>query len=192
MELQVVERRLEAGESLQLEPCRRVVYDVEQNTASFADGSLTLEGPLHSLCFELVAESSDEAKLSAAVDLDGGSPRLMRCDRVDFPPGGCAYLHTHQGPGIRVLLQGTIRIDTDGTSHEYAPLEAWFESGPVPVFAAASETEPTAFVRCMVLPAELQGKSSIRYVRAEDADKPKLQRYQVFVDEPLADLTVSS
>jgi hypothetical protein len=35
----------------------------------------------------------------------------------------------------------------------------------------------------MILPRELKGKSSIRYVKPEDADKPKLQIYRVFVDE---------
>ena len=59
--------------------------------------------------------SADGALLSAPVELDG-DPRLIRCDRVDFPPGGVAYLHTHQGPGVRVLLHGTIRIDTAGRS----------------------------------------------------------------------------
>jgi hypothetical protein len=29
----------------------------------------------------------------------------------------------------------------------------------------------------------VRGKSSIRYVRPEDADKPKLQTYRVYVDE---------
>jgi hypothetical protein len=86
---------------------------------------------------------------------------------------------------VRVLLHGSIRIDTAGTSESYGPLEAWFEPGPEPVFAAASETEPTAFVRCMVLPAHLLGQSSIRYVRDEDAAKPKRQQYTVFLDEPL-------
>jgi quercetin dioxygenase-like cupin family protein len=123
--------------------------------------------------------------VSRAVDLEPDQDVLLRCDRVDFPPGGVAYLHTHRGPGIRVLLHGSIRIDTDGSSHAYGPLQAWFEPGPVPVFAAASEQEATAFVRCMVLPAELRGASSIRYERPEDAGKPKAQRYQVFVDEPL-------
>ena len=32
---------------------------------------------------------------------------MLRCDRVDFPPGGVAYRHTHPGPGLRVLLAGT-------------------------------------------------------------------------------------
>lgn len=188
MDLQVVERRLGEGESCRLEARQRVVYDIDADEARFSAESLTLEGPLHALLFELVSAAEVGAKLSAPVALDG--ERLMRCDRVDFPPGGVAYTHTHQGPGIRVLLHGDIRIDTGGESHAYKPLEAWFESGPVPVFAAASETEPTAFVRCMILPAELQGKSSIRYVHAEDADKPKPQRYRVYVDEPLS-LSVS-
>jgi hypothetical protein len=32
----------------------------------------------------------------------------MRCDRIDFPPGGIAYRHTHPGPGIRRLLFGSV------------------------------------------------------------------------------------
>jgi quercetin dioxygenase-like cupin family protein len=109
----------------------------------------------------------------------------MRCDRVDFPPGGCAYLHTHPGPGIRCLLAGRIRIESGGETHEYGPLEAWFESGPEPVFAAASETEPTAFVRVLLLPGEWAGKRTIQYVNPEDAEKPKTQQATVFLDEPI-------
>ena len=41
----------------------------------------------------------------------------------------------------------------------------------------------TSFARVMVLPAELRGRSSIRYVLPEDADKPKRQTYQLFVDD---------
>jgi hypothetical protein len=120
--------------------------------------------------------------ISAPLDIDLSSDHLMRCDRVEFPPGGVAYLHTHRGPGIRVLLFGRCRIDTAGASHEYGPLEPWFESGPEPVFAATSDIESTAFVRVMILPAELRGVSSIRYEREEDRDKPKPQRYQVYLD----------
>lgn len=123
--------------------------------------------------------------LSAELGLHTETGHLLRCDRVDFPPGGVAYLHTHRGPGIRVLLSGSIRIETAGTSHEYGPLEAWYESGPEPVFATASQTEPTAFARLMILPASLTGQSSIRYEREEDRDKPKPQRYQVYLDRPL-------
>jgi hypothetical protein len=106
---------------------------------------------------------------------------LMRCDSVAFPPNGCAYLHTHQGPGIRCLIDGGIRIDTEGASHCYAPGGAWFEAGPAPVFAQAAD-RPTRFIRVMVLPARLLGQSSIAYVNAEDRHKPKSQRYKVYVD----------
>ena len=185
MELQVVEHRLADGESVELEPAPRVLYSVDDDDARYAIGAQGVSGPLHALVFELVRHRSPTALLSAPVDLPAPEKQLIRCDRVDFPPGGVAYLHTHQGPGIRVLLHGSIRIDTAGRSHDYGPLQPWFEPGPEPVFAAASPTDPTAFVRCMVLPARLLGQSSIRYVRDTDAAKPKPQRYTVFVDETL-------
>lgn len=185
MVLQVAEHRLKDGDTVELESALRVIYRVDRNEARHHIDACSLSGPVHALVFELVGTGLPSALLSAPVDLPSSGRSLMRCDRVDFPPGGVAYLHTHQGPGIRVLLHGSIRIDTAGESRSYGPLEAWFEPGPEPVFAAASETEPTAFVRCMVLPEHLRGKSSIRYVREEDAAKPKPQKYTVFVDEPL-------
>jgi quercetin dioxygenase-like cupin family protein len=186
--LQVVEHRLAGGETLELPPAPRVLYSVDRNEADYSGDERAVEGPLHALAFELRPAATADALLSAELVLAASEERLIRCDRVDFPPGGVAYLHTHQGPGVRVLLRGSIRIDTEGTSTEYGPFQAWFEPGPDPVFAAASETEPTAFVRCMLLPAPLRGQSSIRYVRDEDASKPKSQQYTVFVDEPLGAL----
>ena len=190
MELQVVEYNLAQDDSALLEAAPRIVYRIDERDAEYGTGSVTLTAPAHVLAFELVAEASAEAMLSAPVELDGED--LIRLDTVSFPPGGVAYLHVHRGPGIRVLLEGEIRIDTNGQSHSYGPLEAWFESGPVPVFAAASESVPTAFVRCMVLSAELKGRRSLRYVHEEDADKPKLQEYRIFVDEPQSDTRVAT
>jgi hypothetical protein len=110
---------------------------------------------------------------------------LLRGDSVAFPPGGCAFLHTHQGPGIRCLVEGGIRIDTHGASTSYGPGGAWFESGPEPVFAQGAD-RPTRFVRVMVLPRTLLGKSSISYVNEVDKTRPKSQQYKIFVDEPIA------
>ena len=121
----------------------------------------------------------------ARVELDAGA-HLMRCDRVDFPLGGIAYAHVHQGPGIRVLLSGEIRVEVGGHARTIQPGQAWFETGPEPVIAFASKEQPTSFARCMILPLALRGKSSIRYIDAEDADKPTPQQYQLFVDEPIA------
>ncbi len=110
---------------------------------------------------------------------------LIRLDSVAFPPGGMALLHTHQGPGIRCLREGEIRIDTEGRSSSYGPGGAWFESGPAPVFAQASMDVASRFIRAMVLPRALLGASSIRYVNDEDRDKPKSQTYRVFAERPI-------
>jgi quercetin dioxygenase-like cupin family protein len=139
-----------------------------------------------SLQWELLDEAPADALLSAEVDLDREVEWLLRLDRVDFPPGGVAYRHTHPGPGIRYLLFGSIRIESGGETHEYGAGEPWFENGPEPVFAAASPTEPSAFVRGMLLPREWEGKRTIRYVDPADEEKPKLQRATVFLERPVA------
>ena len=120
-------------------------------------------------------------KLSHAIRPDRiGEELLLRLDSVAFPPGGCALLHTHQGPGIRCLKEGSIRIDTEGRSSSYAPGGAWFEAGPEPVFAQADGDIDSRFIRAMVLPRALMGASSIRYVNEADRAKPNSQRYRVF------------
>jgi hypothetical protein len=117
--------------------------------------------------------------------IEQGVEYLMRCDRVDFPPGGVAFTHTHQGSGIRCLQNGRIRIETQGHDFWVEAGGAWFETGSDPVFAETRQDGPSHFIRVMILPKSLLGKSSIRYVRPEDQDKPKSQKYQVFVDEPI-------
>jgi len=115
---------------------------------------------------------------------------LLRGDSVAFPPGGCAYRHRHQGPGIRCLIEGGIRIDTHGRSTAYGPGGAWFESGPEPVFAQAAE-RPTRFIRVMILPLAYLGKSSVEYLNEEDRAKPKTQQYKIFADMPLTSAVAS-
>jgi hypothetical protein len=122
-------------------------------------------------------------KLTRALDWPIADALLIRNDSVSFPPGGCAYLHTHQGPGIRCLIEGGICIDTEGHSTSYGPGGAWFESGPPPVFAQAAADRPSRFIRVMLLPASLKGKSSIAYVNPADQAKPKSQVYKGYVDE---------
>jgi quercetin dioxygenase-like cupin family protein len=149
------------------EPGLRVVYDVARDEAHWG------------------AARVDGAAILWEVDERPDGAWLVRCDRVDFPPGGVAYRHTHPGPGVRVLLHGRIRIETRGAVHEYGPLEQWYEEGPEPVYAAASDTEETAFVRVMLVPAELAGRRTIRYVDPADDEKPKLQRATIYFEHPL-------
>lgn len=124
-------------------------------------------------------------KLSAYLETLPKGDLLMRGDSVAFPPGGCALTHVHQGPGIRCLIEGGIRIDTHGRSTSYGAGGAWYEGGPDPVFAQAAADRPSRFIRVMVLPRELTGKSSIRYVNEEDAAKPKSQSYKIYADAPI-------
>jgi hypothetical protein len=129
--------------------------------------------------------TSSEEKLAAILQTLPEGDLLWRGDSVAFPPGGCAYLHRHQGPGIRVVADGAIRVDTAGHSTSYGPGGAWFESGPESVFAQAAD-RPTRFIRVMILPRTLLGKSSIQYVNEGDKAKPKSQQYKVYVDAPLS------
>jgi quercetin dioxygenase-like cupin family protein len=145
----------------------RVAYDVARDEAHY--GAARLVG--HALVWE--------------VDERPEGDWLVRCDRVDFPPGGIAYLHTHPGPGIRVLLTGRLRVETRGTSHEYGPFDSWYEAGPDPVYAVASGSEETAFVRVMLVPRALEGRRTIRYVDPADEDKPKLQRARIYLEQAL-------
>jgi hypothetical protein len=129
---------------------------------------------------------SSREKLAAELATLPAGELLMRGDSVGFPPGGCAYRHRHQGPGMRCLLEGGIRIDTHGHSTSYGPGGAWFETGPDAVFAQAAADRPSRFIRVMILPRALLGKSSIQYVDEADKDKPRLQQYKIFADAPIA------
>jgi quercetin dioxygenase-like cupin family protein len=149
----------------------RVVHDLEDGRA---------------LVWELGEPEPAGVLLSAEVELDPSTEWLMRCDRVDFEPGGIAYRHTHPGPGIRYLLFGRITIDSEGTVRTYGPGEPWFERGPDPVLATTAPDEPSAFVRVMLLPVEWAGKRTIRYVDPGDADKPKTQRATIFLEQPVS------
>ncbi|MBI3515286.1 MAG: hypothetical protein HY060_14680 [Proteobacteria bacterium] len=204
--LSLFEHRLAAGGAMALSAANRVLYVVDGavkvasaygaaalavNTAWCSPAAVAIDSPAGAtlLAWELrrAGDTTSDGRpvLTAPVALDPTARYLMRGDRVDFPVGGVAYKHRHQGPGIRRLLHGSMRIETQGAHHDHGAGEAWFETGPDPVFAAASTREETAFARCMILPLALKGKSSISYVDDTDKDKPKTQRYQVFIDFPI-------
>ncbi len=212
-ELRLIEDNLHAGAAIELpgDGINRVIYlahgSIAVEGATFVDdqawhgrGAARIEAGSTGAAlwrFELapagdapstVAASAGRSclKLASALAWPIADSLLFRADSVAFPPGGCAYLHTHQGPGIRCLIEGGVRIDTNGHSTSYAPGGAWFEAGPIPVFAQAAADRASRFIRVMILPARLKGMSSISYVNAEDRDKPKSQSYKIFVDSPIS------
>jgi quercetin dioxygenase-like cupin family protein len=148
------------------QPGRRIAYDLERNEAHF--GSARIDGS--AVVWELETE------------LESGA-WILRCDRVDFPPGGIAYRHVHPGGGVRRILHGALTIDRgDGATHTYSAGESWHEAADEPVLATASATEDTAFVRVLLLPAEWAGRRTITYVDPSDEDKPRLQRATILLE----------
>ena len=145
-----------------------MVYDLERNEAYV--GAARVDGPA------VVWELTDEPH---------PGEWILRCDRVDFPPGGIAYRHVHPGGGIRRILFGELTIDRDGDTRTYTAGESWYEGADDPVLATASTSEDTAFIRVMLLPAEWAGRRTIRYVDPADEDKPRLQRATVLLEVPL-------
>jgi hypothetical protein len=207
--LRLTEDILADGAALALPPLPRMIFVVHggvtivvrtftDGEAWHGEGAVSLKaGPEGATCwrFELtgaaaaepiaVAGMSSREKLAARLDTLPAGDLLMRGDSVGFPPGGCAFLHRHAGPGIRCLIEGGIRIDTHGRSTSYGPGSAWYESGPEPVFAQAAD-QPSRFVRVMILPRALLGKSSFQYVNEADKEKPRVQQYKILVDTPIA------
>ena len=150
---------------VETQPGNRVVYDLSRNDAHF--GAASVDG--HALFWELTGDP-------------GPGDWILRCDRVDFPPGGIAYRHVHPGPGIRRLLFGELTIEAPDGTRTYRTGDSWHEGADLPVLATASTTEDSAFVRVMLLPAEWAGKRTIRYVDPADEEKPKLQRATIFLE----------
>ena len=156
-----------------------ILYDIGTDVAYFRDGQAT--GP--SLVWTWSDEAVEGALLSHSLALSGDTPWIVRCDRVDFPPGSVAYRHIHPGPGIRCTLFGGLTIDADGHKQRYGAFKPWFEVGPDPVEATADSNGPSAFARVMFLPARWEGKRTIQYVNPADDDRPKLQKPTVFFDQ---------
>ncbi len=132
----------------------RAVYDIANDSATF--GAANVEGHGARLATRRDARGGGRGpSLSSSASSDPYEDWVLRCDRVDFPPGGVAYTHTHPGPGIRYLLHGEIDIRTEGKMFSYGKGGAWFESGPDPVLATASGHQPTAFVRVLHPPGRM-------------------------------------
>jgi hypothetical protein len=199
---------LAPGRSRALPPANRVLYAQSGDVAvvhAGATSALAADSAWHGagacvlrpgeaeatvLRWELVAAGAaldGELVLEQAMDLAPAAAWLMRCDRVDFDPGGVALPHRHRGGGIRCLVAGALEVTVGAAAPRLVrPGDAWFESGREPVLARASASEPTSFIRVAILPAEIRGQTSILYVDPGDAARGRPRRYTVWVDAPIA------
>jgi hypothetical protein len=194
--LALYEDLLAPGQARGLPACNRVLYvasgeasSIEANQAWFGAGEAKVQAGHEGatvLRWELTDWEPEGARLASRVELDPWAEYVVRCDRVDFPPGAVAYRHVHPGPGIRCLLAGSLRIEDAGGTTTYGPFEAWFEGAEHPVVATASESADTAFVRVLLLPGEWRGRRTIRFLDPADAERPSRQRATVLLEEPVS------
>ena len=203
--LRLIEDRLAAGTTAPVPRCGapRVLYalsgtllgaEATEPVPAVGPADVTARaGPegAHLYRVELVRQPPPPAGgrvlLEHPVDLAAGAAWLMRCDRVDFEPGGIAPPHRHRGGGIRCLLRGRLEVTVgEGVPRAVAPGETWFESGREPVRAVSARETETSFIRFSVLPADIRGQSSIVYLDPADAGRGRPRRYTVYVDEPIA------
>jgi len=142
----------------------------------------------------LALTSSPPARASAAgvisreklaVSLDTLPAANCFCAATASPSGGgCAYRQHHQGPGIRCLLEGGIRIDTAGRSTSYGPAAPGTRRARARVRAGGRSAEP---LHPRDDPAaRVFGQKIAAIRRPADAAKPRAQRYQIFADIPIA------
>jgi hypothetical protein len=201
--LRLIEDRLGVGASAPRSPAPRVLYAV---SGTLLGGEVTEPVPAVGPADPTARAGAEGARLYRAelvrqpptpaggrvllehpIDLAGDGGWLMRCDRVDFEPGGIAPPHRHRGGGIRCLLAGRLEVTVGaGSPRTVHPGEAWFESGREPVLARSAPKVPTSFIRFSILPAAIRGQSSIVYVDPDDAGRGRPRRYTVYVDEPIA------
>jgi hypothetical protein len=89
--------------------------------------------------FELVPTSKWLFRLDAIVDNEGSTG-----------------LHSHPGSGIRCMLEGHLRVESEKgeSSDNRRPGDVWYEEGSYPLISTSDPGEKATFLRGMVLPPE--------------------------------------
>lgn len=110
-----------------------------------------------------------------------GPPYVVRADRIESEAGAATPRHGHRGPGIRRLIFGAILAEVGEAVDRIDAGASWFESGREMVVGTNIGGGNAAFVRVMVLPAELEGgKSSFMAADAIEAAKPRSVQARLF------------
>jgi hypothetical protein len=99
------------------------------------------------------------SRVITSLAMPEGTRWLFRLDQIIGAAGRIADRHQHPGPGIRCLLEGTFNVQQNAESgRDFAPGDAWWETGSDTVIAWSSQQMAARFLRGMVLPVEWEGK----------------------------------
>jgi hypothetical protein len=114
--------------------------------------------PLHLLHGDGVASTLRMSRRIKMFELVPTSKWLFRLDCIREAQGSTG-LHCHPGSGIRCLLSGDFRIESEKNeaSVSHNPGDAWYEEGAYPLVATAPPGVKTTFLRGMVLPPDFLG-----------------------------------
>lgn len=165
-----------------------VIAQGDGTTINFQDQLVNVgDNPATVLRFQVVNAQAYKDFTTTPIDIERSSffnqsfstswqEAILRLDQVDFPAGAVAYKHTHSGTGIRHLVKGGLTIDGEHGIQQMLPRDSWFEDVNSPVIATAIDSEPSCFIRLMLLPLEFEGLSTFKLVNAEDKHKPALQK----------------
>jgi hypothetical protein len=117
-----------------------LVRTEEPNNIAWGDGIASrLRMSRHIRMFELVPTSK----------------WLFRLDCI-YNNRGSTGLHSHPGSGIRCMLEGHLRVESDkGESSDNSLTgDCWYEEGSYPLISTSDPGETADFLRGMVLPPE--------------------------------------
>jgi hypothetical protein len=80
---------------------------------------------------------------------------LFRLDSI-YNNQGSTGLHSHPGSGIRCMLKGHLRVESDKgeSSDNWLTGDCWYEEGSYPLVSTSDPGETADFLRGMVLPPE--------------------------------------
>jgi hypothetical protein len=80
---------------------------------------------------------------------------LFRLDSI-YNNQGSTGLHSHPGSGIRCMLKGHLRVESDKgeSSDNRLTGDCWYEEGSYPLVSTSDPGETADFLRGMVLPPE--------------------------------------
>jgi hypothetical protein len=111
--------------------------------------------PVHLLSGEGTTSTLRMSRRIKMFELVPTSKWLFRLDMIREAQGSTG-LHCHPGSGIRCLLSGEFKVESEknGVSESRHPGDAWYEEGAYPVVSTAPPGVKTTFLRGMVLPPE--------------------------------------
>jgi hypothetical protein len=80
---------------------------------------------------------------------------LFRLDCI-YNNRGSTGLHSHPGSGVRCMLEGQLRVESEKgeCSDNRLPGDCWYEEGSYPLVSTSDPGETADFLRGMVLPPE--------------------------------------